>query len=233
MVAVATAKRTNPTIKPYLIFDGDKDQYIHKLEKMGVTVIQHRSSLHHEITDYYKAHSKVALGAFLRIDLPFICNTIGIEDDYILYTDTDVLFKDDISDLINLKPEVFLISNEFKKVFQRGSVNSGVMWMNWKSLNSSYEEFRIYIKNNFFNFKVFDQCAFNLFYYNLYEELDYHYNYKPYWGLSDQIKIIHFHGPKPENSPDNPIFKSYPHLDTPFFRELVDEYKLIYHSLCN
>jgi lipopolysaccharide biosynthesis glycosyltransferase len=229
-VAVITAIRTNPTLKPYLIFDGIRDSYTDSLEKLGVTIIDHTSSLRNEIISHYKAQSKVALGAFLRVDLPFICHSIGIKYEYILYTDTDVMFNDDVSALNDLKTETFLVSNEFEKIFKRGSINSGVMWLNWKNLLLSYDEFLNYIKNNFTNFVVFDQSAYNLFYYNLYEELDYHYNYKPYWGPAEGIKIIHFHGPKPENSADNPIFKSYPHLNTPFFRELRDQYNLIYNS---
>ena len=65
-VAVKTAKMTNPTIVPYLILDGEKDEYINDLVNMGVNVIHHQVNFFDSLKDFY-GDNTTAYGAFLRI----------------------------------------------------------------------------------------------------------------------------------------------------------------------
>lgn len=226
-VAVITALNTTPNIKPYLILDGEVDEHIQKLIDMGLTVIKHRSLFYEDLVKHYGTDT-IALGAYLRIDIPKICEKLNIDSDYVLYTDNDVMFINDVSELYTKHPKYFLIAGEFSKVFDPLWVNSGVMWINWKNMRDKYDEFVEFIKHNFNKFATYDQDAIKQFYGSSCEELDWNYNYKPYWGKSDTIKILHFHGPKPAHVDQ---YETYPYknLYTPFYFEMVK----YFYNICN
>ena len=106
-VAVLSCKKTNPTVKPYLIVDGNEDEYIRNLIDLGVEIVYHKSNFYNELKKHY-LNNTTAFGAFLRIDIPKICEKLNIKDDYVLYTDNDVMFINDISSLYDKKPNFFL-----------------------------------------------------------------------------------------------------------------------------
>ena len=226
-VAVLSAKETNPNIKPHLILDGDIDESIEQLIELGVTIISHRSLFYDELKIHYKDDT-IAFGTFLRVDIPKICEKLNIEDDYVLYTDNDVLFLDDISELKNLTPNYFMVAGEFTKQFVPPEINAGVMWINWRNMNQIYDEFVLFITSNLFKFQVYDQDAIILFFNDKIESLDYRYNYKPYWNEEIGSKILHFHGPKPTYEESD--FTNYPylHLVTPYFHEMTKKFNEIY-----
>jgi lipopolysaccharide biosynthesis glycosyltransferase len=225
-VAVKTAKMTNPTIVPYLILDGEKDEYINDLINMGVNVIHHQVNFFDSLKDFY-GDNTTAYGAFLRIDIPKICESLGIESDYILYTDNDVMFMDDVTPLLNLKPKYFMCTGEFSQEFIPSLMNSGVMWINWKSMLNEYDEFVFFIKNNLQHFTAFDQDSFRIYYQHKMESFDYNYNYKPYWGYNKGIKILHFHGPKPVYTDEKLNSFEYPTLITDFFNQTKEIFNKI------
>lgn len=228
-VAVVTSKKTNPNIKPYLIFDGVKDEYIVLLETLGVNVLYTKSSLYDDLVIKYNNDS-VALGAFLRIDIPKICHDLSIQDDYVLYTDNDVMFLDDVSELLNFKPKYFSCSGEFDKMLMNSSFNSGVMWINWKNMYEDYISFKKFILSKIPNFGAYDQGALREYYGTRFEILNYNYNYKPYWGVENDIKILHFHGPKPT---ETEIINVHPlkNLATSFYFEMSEKFNIILNEI--
>ena len=228
-VAVLSAKKTNPNIKPYLILDGDIDKDIEKLIEMGVSVINHQSLFYNELKNHYNDDT-TAFGAFLRVDIPKICNKLNIEDDYILYTDNDVLFLDDISELKNLTPKYFMATGEFSKEFDTSLINTGVMWINWKNMNQVYDEFVSFIKLNLSMFQTYDQDAIRIFFNNKVESLGHQYNYKPYWGEENGSKILHFHGPKPTFKKSDFNTFPLPQLVTPYFYKMTEKFNEIYDN---
>ena len=162
------------------------------------------------------------------MDIPKICEKLNIEDDYVLYTDMDVLFLDDISELKNLTPNYFMVAGEFTKQFVPPEINAGVMWINWRNMNQIYDEFVLFITSNLFKFQVYDQDAIILFFNDKIESLDYRYNYKPYWNEEIGSKILHFHGPKPTYEESDFTNYPYPHLVTPYFHEMTKKFNEIY-----
>lgn len=231
-VAVLSLIKTNPNIQPYLIFDGNDVEFENKMINLGVKVIKHKSFFSNELLIHYKDEriQSVALGAFLRIDIPLICRKENIDCEYYLYTDNDVMFINDISDILELKPKYFSCAGEFSKSFTYFGLNSGVMWVNKQQMENDYELFVDFIKNNLNKFNVFDQDAYKQFYNEKIEELPYKYNYKPYWGIDKNISIIHFHGPKPTiTDEDIPKFP-YQTLFGDFFFEMKNEFKKIYDN---
>lgn len=221
-VAVITAKKTNPNLEPYLILDGEIDSKIQELIDLGVNVIKHTVIFYDEIINHYKDDT-VALGVFLRIDLPKICEKYNIEDEFILYTDNDVMFLDDVSSLNDLKPKFFSACGEFHPILSPGNMNSGVMWINWKSMLEEYDEFVKYIIKNF-SINMYDQDPLKKYFNGRIDTLNPIYNYRPYWGKNDKIKILHFHGPKPTYNIEKIKNYGYPSLVSQYFWELRDEF---------
>lgn len=228
-VAVITAKSTNPSIKPILILDGEIDDNINELIDIGVRVVSHRVSFYDDLKKYYE-NDTIAYGAFLRVDIPIICEKLGIKESHVLYTDNDVMFMSDISELFDNKTETFMCAGEFTKVGKHWDMNSGVMWLNWEFLLKTHQDFVSFIKLNFKKFNVYDQDAYKLFYNKSIERLNYRFNYKPYWGPFSDIKILHFHGPKPTFVDED--FTNYPYknLVSPFFNEMKDKFNQLHDN---
>lgn len=142
----------------------------------------------------------------------------GICSQHILYTDNDVLFaneikKSDVQTLAAMTGDAVAMYG--RQYFKRADIsNSGVMVMNVKQYmkevplmldhikNWGTEQYPQYtqpdgwdqrIVNNYRASSDITMAKFKL--------LPLHYNWKPYWGLEpssfEQVKIIHFHGPKP------------------------------------
>ena len=103
-IAVITAKKTNPSIKPIFILDGEIDSNIDELIQMGVQIVEHRVKFYDSLKEHY-GDNTTAYGAFLRVDIPIICEQLNINEDYVLYTDNDVMFMSDISEITENKPK--------------------------------------------------------------------------------------------------------------------------------
>lgn len=181
----------NTTLKPYFIFDGKECELTKKLREKGVEIIFYRSSFYEALKNHYDERGLgIASGAFLRCDIPIIEQ----EDDFVLYTDCDVLFLKDFE--LDLKPEFFACAPQSgKKNFSH--FNTGVMLMNVKKLRESHAQFCKFIENNLDDMFVFDQSAYQIFYSGKSTKLPIIFNHKPYWGVDRSAVILHFHGAKP------------------------------------
>jgi hypothetical protein len=82
---------------------------------------------------------------------------------------------------------------------------------------------------------VYDQDAYKIFYNESIERLNYRFNYKPYWGPFNDVKILHFHGPKPTFSEEDSSKFPFKNLITPFFHEMKEKFNETYdnYSLLN
>lgn len=188
--AVASALQ-NTTLNPYFIYDGVENELTAWLRKKGVNIINHKVSFYNELEDAYCNNAKglaVASGAFLRCDIPIIEQ----EDDFVLYTDCDVLFLKDFD--LDLKPEYFACAPQTNKKNYR-HFNSGVMLMNVKKLRENHKNFSDFIRKNCLN--LLDQPAYQIFYDSKVTKLPIIYNHKPYWEVDENAVILHFHGAKP------------------------------------
>ncbi|NES77365.1 MULTISPECIES: class I SAM-dependent methyltransferase [Okeania] len=196
-VAVLTA-RQNTSLEAFCIYDGQENNELTRwLEKNGVKLIFHRTP-HYEVFKKNMAERsfKMACGAYLRVEIPKIMEINSIADDYVLYTDCDVMFVGDVVEyLSSIKCEYLAaaLENPTKLDF----LNSGVLYMNVKKQQEVYEDFNQFIKDNNGIFSSFDQGAYNQFFSKKWERLDSMMNWRSYWKLNTNAKIIHFHGPKP------------------------------------
>ena len=162
----------------------------------------------------------IIAGAYLRTEIP----ALGLPDDYILYTDCDVLFLAD-PEVERFRPAYFACAPQ-RNPNDLGDINSGVMVMNVPAMRAEVENFWHFIVNNFERFGAYDQDALREDYAGRFETLPLEMNWKPYWGVNDAARIVHFHGPKPGvvrhllSDPTYPI--------PPIWRELFEENQAAY-----
>ncbi len=216
--AAVLSARKNTTLEPHFIYDGSPDTLTAWLEEHGVKIIYHRSSVYDTILKSYpKKDLRIPAGAYLRCDIP----EIETEDEFVLYTDCDVLFLKDITLETCPTPQYFSCSSQFeKKDFV--DFNTGVMFMNVPALRESQEDFRAFIRQNMCKLDVLDQSAFQIFYGSKNSPLDIKYNHKPYWGVDEEAVILHFHGPKPHNfSTDLSVKNLHPTYDILYHRSIA------------
>lgn len=160
-----------------------------------------------------------ASGAYLRFEIPLL----ETEDEIVLYTDCDVLFRPCFTPPTN-RPRYFACAPEFD-VNNWSYFNSGVMVMNVPTMRATSEGL---LTTALCRLKAgichYDQGDLNAFYWQAWDHLVPEYNWKPYWGINDHARIVHFHGPKPGNVADilagRPTFEIYQDL----FRNNPDAY---------
>lgn len=207
--AVLSAKK-NTSLKPHLIYDSGNDDFTDWMFAHGVQVIHHTLSFLDKMTGL-PINLEVARGAYLRFDIPWIEK----EDQFILYTDVDVLFLKEIQLLTSqYQPPFFAACGEltFQNI-RRGkppsflpTFNTGVMIMNLEKMQQEYYDLIQFCYRNKFNFKAFDQGALNAYMKtknaNQWNYLDHKLNYR-ICTLNQVINptIVHFHGLKPFDVP--------------------------------
>lgn len=197
-VAVYTAQQ-NTSLEPYCIYDGKDNEFTDWLQKNGVKIIYHRIPHYEKLQTQYPLYATVAFGAFLRIEIPKIVEIYEILDEYVLYTDCDVMFFHDVVDYLQGVTCEYLAATPEHDPNNWEYFNSGVLYMNVKNLQKTQKEFDDFIDQNFEQILhlAYDQGAYNLFFKDKWERLDIQLNWKSYWHFSPEAKIIHFHGPKP------------------------------------
>lgn len=193
-VAVHSA-RQNTYLKPVCLYDGTDNLLTAWLEKAGVTIIRRRTFLQEWVTDL----PPIPRGAYLRLEIPAVCQEQGWDDAFVLYTDCDVMFRrDPAPSLQSLTPKFFAAAPESDPT-DFYNFNSGVMWINVAGLAAEHEFLRATIKAHLDEATAppYDQAALQRHFARRTDPLPVELNWKPYWGANDDVAILHFHGPKP------------------------------------
>lgn len=236
-VAVVSA-RQHSSLDAVCLFDGGSDpkfargadEFTAWLSEQEVSVVQVRSRYYDEISQIARARDQghllnIAGGAFLRLEIPRLARELGWTDEFVFYTDCDVMFERDPRPLLEpLRPHFFAGCPEFSK--RRGIfLNTGAMWMNLRALDAA-AGFETWTRRNLgrcLDF-AFDQGAFRVYFNPLHRlawrlgianhhfyrvmgrvplrtwkwnKLPLELNWKPYWGPNAAASLIHFHGLKP------------------------------------
>ena len=186
----------NTALQPHCLYFGSRNPTIEAIERMGVHIIPHIPTLQPELQIGYGAKYKVFAGHWLRTDLPLI----ETEDQFILYTDIDVLFLRWDPALL-LRPTYLAVAPEHR-IEDTSRFNSGVMILNLENMRAELGAFHAAIRKRLlgdFKYPNHDQQSFNDHFRGRYDQLSPLMNWKPYWGRNDHASIVHFHGPKPHN----------------------------------
>nr|WP_321984897.1 glycosyltransferase [uncultured Lichenicoccus sp.] len=207
-VAVASAF-ANTDLQPHMVFDGEECGFTREMAAAGVKVIFRRLSFYAELRyaqrrllPYLTQWMTTAAGAFMRLDIP----RIEFEDEFVLYTDCDVVFLQN-PDLGRFRPTTFaaasqfdLYGHDFRDAGKQNyaELNSGVMLMNVDRMRRDLPALIDLTCDMLHTFRGYDQSALEQFYMGQWTPLSPKYNWKPYWaGIDPYARIIHFHGPKP------------------------------------
>ena len=192
-LAVLSARR-NTDLEPVMLYTGERNDFTRWLESQGVRVIDSVVPYLGEIARLTEEgrYSRATLGHWLRTN---VC-LHETSDDFVLYTDVDVVFLSN-PEVTHLRPRFFSAAPEFKQDCWN-YFNAGVMVVNIDGLRSDYEAFERYLVEQIdkLTYGFHDQIAYNNFYRERWNRLPLELNWKPYWGISDEARIIHFHGPK-------------------------------------
>jgi hypothetical protein len=193
-LALASARR-NTNLKPHCIISGRPSACSDWLRQQGVVVYFRDSELLPEFQKYKTANPGYDLdsarGAYLRLEIP----AIEKEDDYVLYTDTDVIVNS-VSGLGTIRPHILAIAPEFDPQ-DWTTPNTGVMIVNVPALRSYIIPLHRFILEHLPDLSAHDQTAIDRFFRGRWDRLPPEFNWKPYWGYSCSAKIVHWHGPKP------------------------------------
>ena len=164
-------------------------------------------------------------GPYLRLDIPNVIehhdiynknnynNHDMICNDAVLYTDSDIVFtKVTFSDLVKAKSLVtsnntasmMAYGPEASKTSTRTPQNTGVMILNPSRFQLELPNIlKFAVDQKFGNGSWQDQSVLNEYFKQpggfsqKRSFLPAEWNYKPYWGKSSNVKIVHFHGIEP------------------------------------
>jgi hypothetical protein len=194
-VAVTSARlRTN--LQPYCLIDTyssleDVSDRLYWLENAGVHLIPHQAELFSIVRDHFGQDADPFSGHWLRCDIPIL----DLDDDFVFYTDIDVMFKKDV-DYSEIRP-LFMACTPEHRQDDFSYFNSGVMVMNLPALRQTRPHLIETLTAIVSSSPPYDQGALNESYKKFWDRLPNTWNWKPYWGYSPDAVIVHFHGPKP------------------------------------
>lgn len=199
-LGVQSFKRMQRDWEIECIYSGNDHPILSWLKKEGV-ILHRRSSkwlgqFQENIERSNVFNPAVASGAYLRLEVPHVCRSR-----YVLYTDVDVVFMKKIEAGDLPQPQLFACCEEVAvtkdgPVFHRESFNSGVMVMNVPAFNEVLPCFEDFLLGRKFDFTAYDQGALNEFFARKWSRLSPEYNWRPFMGINESAKILHFHGPK-------------------------------------
>lgn len=220
--------RKNTSLRLICLYDGKIGDPVYNLLKdFKVEIIIHELPYKKELMEIYShewmetelgkdiEYSRI-FGTFMRMEIPIIEK----EDEYVLYTDMDIIFNDDIllKDLPH--PAYLAAAPEFERDTKRMSYfNAGILVMNIQGMRIKYQQFvEMMKKRQRSTSGLFDQGYLNELCFKDMEILPIEYNWKPYWGINGNAKLIHFHGMKPCSNLEEAGFDTR----ESFFRTIFD-----------
>jgi len=220
--------RKNTSLHLVCLYDGKvNDPVYNLLKEFNVEIIIHQLPYKKKLVEIYphkwmlenlgkEIDYNRIFGTFMRMEIPIIEK----EEKYVLYSDIDVIFNSDILLEELPHPAYLAAAPEFEcNVDNMEYFNAGVLIMNIQGMKIKYDKFISKINNRERNVSgLFDQGYLNELCFSDMELLPLEYNWKPYWGINNKAKLIHFHGMKPNSNLDEAGFAT----DESFFRIAFD-----------
>lgn len=196
-VAINSCMRNTP-LKPFIIYDGKRNDRIDSYNSRAI-ILNYPLSFAENIQRVLKKPN-TSIAAMLKIEIPKIMEKYLIDDEYVLFADADVLFTEKFT-YPEIRPEYYAASSEFERDKDIPN-NTGFIIINVKGMRNTYDDFKRFVIENleWLNQGVsWDQHYLNEYYLKqgLVTFLDREYNWKAYWPINREAKVIHFHGPKP------------------------------------
>lgn len=221
-VAVMSA-RAKTTLIPICVAhedEGSNSSRIRWLIQQGVVVEYHRPSWDNDLTaalsdtddrDKHSSHLygdlDMVLSTFLRLDIPQVSYIWQFEN--ILYTDTDVFFRRDVTNLKQLGSRITDSIQLGYEAQERFPLNAGVYMASVPFLRRTHDDLIQEMKKSkgiyYRGYGPGDQGLINKVYEAQLRQqgaLNQELNAKPYHKFAPNSAIVHFHGPKPSDYND-------------------------------
>jgi lipopolysaccharide biosynthesis glycosyltransferase len=174
----------------------------------GVKTIEHEVSFAERLRRHYQGkHLEFAMGTYMRCDIPLLFS----DEELVMYTDTDVLFKQDPVKYLNVGIKEYALGMSLEIGPVPGGYctsdwmyNSGVMIFNMDWFRGKNIDFGSFGEAKGWKFDGFDETVFsqglinNIFASKIYY-LSAEFNWRPYQGKNDRQIITHYHMFKPDN----------------------------------
>lgn len=206
VAALNSARSFAPDLVPYIIHPpGSADQIPSSVREIpGVNYLSHNLSFYSQLETNLGPNPM--FGAWYRLDIPHIVrtklahlNADTFDLDYVLYTDTDVVFFQEFHDCTLPRPKVLAFGGDFKR---NKIENSGVLYLNVTAMEELWPETLKFADSKKWKFNgPVDQGLYDDFYKKRATQLPDSFNWKGYWGepkSPNEPVIGHFHGPKPD-----------------------------------
>ncbi len=206
-VAIHTAQQ-HTSLVPHCLYDGGQNYFTEWLRRRGVRIIPCRTFLIDDLAQLAARRGNAEMlaatrGVFLRTELPALQERLGF-DDRVLYTDCDVMFRQDVVDVLATNRCRYFAGAPEGDRTMPDDMNTGVMWMHLPQMRTRDSEFRTYMREHIDEMPAisWDQGSYRAFFRDAdgtpqWDTLPAELNWKPYWGDYTSAKIVHFHGPKP------------------------------------
>lgn len=235
--------RKNTSLHLVCLYDGNTNDPVYNLLKeFNVEIILHQLPYKLELMEIYPREWMLQnlgkeieynriFGTFMRMEIP----VVEKEEKYVLYSDIDVIFNADILLEELPHPTYLAAAPEYERnVEDMEYFNAGVLVMNIQGMKEKYEEFILKMKNRERNISgLFDQGYLNELCFKDMELLPIEYNWKPYWGINDKAKLIHFHGMKPSSNLNEAGFITDNSFSVSFLMQILAAMQDMYIILLN
>ena len=203
--ALISAAKYAPSLQPVVLVGGSPAIIPSWLKSFkGVHVVNHNLTFHSMLLKKGVHHKySIQHGTYLRLDIPHamakvlpLINSSVVDTEYILYTDSDILFFKDINACSLERPEMISIGPEINR---NDSANTGVLYMNVSGMGEELPSLLSFAQSRRWQFRTYDQqLILDHRWSKPIGQLPDGYNWKGYWGPANtEITIVHFHGLKP------------------------------------
>lgn len=223
------------------VYAGNKEETLQELAADQIPVARYTPRLQFAGKG---SHIEKSKGCFLKLELCLLPELIN--DDFVLYCDTDVMFIRSIAELLQEKPSLMAMAREYTAPFYHDYQNldyvyndlnynvplpfpiwtfsSGVVVFNLRELRKHHriDHFLAFSQQNMIKIGNLDQSLLNYYFGKRITLLDAKWNRPPYHkDCHDTAHIVHFHGLKPWESvhPSVTILEGFDGNDFPAMRE--------------
>ena len=216
MAAIRSA-RANTSLDIAVVYDGDAPEFLDFLAAHDVHCIQHRFSHAADPTFWPDPSAATELhpaglplrfiaqnlcGAFLRFDVPSLFS----DQEYILYTDTDVIFqRDPVHVFHDVRPDAVIAGVSYGKAScypvgptpgSNDYINTGVLLFNVQAWLQEFDALVATARQLRWGSVVggWDEGVINRHFGKRIQFLRRTFNWRPWWGVFEAAPIVHYHG---------------------------------------
>ena len=211
LLAVASAKLHSPSLLPIAILQGEDadEHFVSTLRELGVTILNHTAQFHSS-ADRRSLHVPPLLrSSCLFLDIHRIVDAMSqqldrtrVDLDFVLWTDTDVVFMNDINACKLPKPDIISAGPGITK-FDSTRFSFGVMYLNAKEFGRMASKQKTMACHAYqaFSTEGLHELIQDSIGHKQISVLPEGYDWKPFWGdpkiivMGDQpiMHIVHYH----------------------------------------